>query len=278
MSVPSQQQHAQPIARSSSNAPTLIQFPIAATGHLLPPDSIPNSHEHRSRSHSHSSTHRDHRSRHSHSRHRSSSRVPSPVPSPSLRPSPSPAPVVQGRDTQHHQHHHHQSQSSQGHGYSPSHSHDYDHSRHGSHPVTPAPPMHISQNSEPIAPYMLVPTTAYTASEHQQPYITQLGHGPRFDPSPTAFPMPLSSPTPATTASHGITSQQFPPTTSAPPAPVHARTLHMPYITRSRPRKSLLAQELDAPKATSDGRHSHPQFRHSRCTGKRKAVCVRAPT
>ncbi|KAF8259231.1 caspase domain-containing protein [Lactarius quietus] len=41
-----------------------------------------------------------------------------------------------------------------------------------------------------------------------------------------------------------------------------------------RYRHSLLAQELNAPNTTSDGRHSHPLFRHSRCTGKRKAVCV----
>ena len=140
-----------------------------------------------------------------------------------------------------------------------------------------------SENSEPIAPYMLVPTTAHTASEYQQPYKTQLGYEPTLDHTPTAFPIPLSSQTATATASHGITSQQFPHTTSAPtapsaPAPVQARALHMPYITRSRPRKSLLAQEVDAPKATSDGRHSHPLFRHSRCTGKRKAVCVRAPT
>lgn len=138
-----------------------------------------------------------------------------------------------------------------------------------------------SENSEPIAPYMLVPTTAYTASEYQQPYMTQLGHESTLNPTPTAFPMPLSSQTAAATASHGITSRQFPHTTSAPPAPsapapVQARALHMPYITHSRPRKSLLAQEVDAPKTMSDGRHSHPLFRHSRCTGKRKAICVRA--
>jgi hypothetical protein len=139
-----------------------------------------------------------------------------------------------------------------------------------------------TEDSEPIAPYMLVPTTTDTASEYQQPYMTQHSYGPTPDPAPTAFPMPVSSPTPATTAAHGITSQQFKPTSTLPApsasALVQTRTLRMPYITRSRPRKSLLAQELDAPKATSDGRHSHPLFRHSRCTGKRKAVCVRAPT
>jgi hypothetical protein len=140
-----------------------------------------------------------------------------------------------------------------------------------------------TENSKPNAPYMLVPTTAYTASEFQQSHMTHHNYEPTPDLAPTAFPIPVPSPTPASTAPHGMTSHQFPPTTStshAPsaPAPVQTRALHMPYLTRSRPRKSLLAQEIDAPKATSDGRHSHPLFRHSRCTGKRKAVCVRDPT
>lgn len=130
---------------------------------------------------------------------------------------------------------------------------------------------------------MLVPATAYTASEYQQPYVTQPNYGHTRAPAATAFPIPVPSPTPAATASHDILRPQFPHTSSAPhapsaPAPVQTRALHVPYITRSRPRKSLLAQELDAPKATSDGRHSHPLFRHSRCTGKRKAVCVGATT
>ncbi|KAI9438501.1 caspase domain-containing protein [Lactarius indigo] len=133
----------------------------------------------------------------------------------------------------------------------------------------------ITEHSEPIAPYMLVPTTAYPASEYQQPYVTQPSYGPTLPPAATAFPMP---PTPAATASHGIPSPRFPPTTRAPPAPsapapVQTRALRVPHISRSQPRKSLLAQEVDA-KATSYGLHSHPLFRHSRCTGKRKAVCV----
>ncbi len=139
-----------------------------------------------------------------------------------------------------------------------------------------------TENSEPIAPYMLVPTTAYTASEYQQPYVTQPSYGPTLSPAATAFPIPVPSPTLAATASHGIPSPRFPPTTSAPPAPfapapIQTRALHMPHSSRSRPRKSLLAQEVDAPGAKSYGLHSHPLFRHSRCTGKRKAVCVRAP-
>jgi hypothetical protein len=134
-----------------------------------------------------------------------------------------------------------------------------------------------TENSEPIASYMLVPATAYTASEYQQPYVTQPSHGPTLAP---AFPRPVPSPTPTANAAHGIPSPRFPSTRSAPPAlspsaPVQTRALHVPHISRSRPRKSLSAH---APKATSDGRHSHPLFRHSRCTGKRKAVCVRAST
>ncbi|KAH9061199.1 metacaspase Pca1 [Lactarius vividus] len=121
---------------------------------------------------------------------------------------------------------------------------------------------------------MLVPTTAYTAPEYQQPYVTQPSYGPTLAPAATAFPMPQ---TPAATPSHGIPSPRFAPITGAPPvpsatAPVQNRALHVPHISRSQPRKPLLAQEVDA-KATSYGLHSHPLFRHSRCTGKRKAVC-----
>ncbi|KAI9457643.1 caspase domain-containing protein [Lactarius psammicola] len=287
MSIPfPQPQYAQPIARSPSNAPTLIQFPITTTGHLLPPSPIPNSHGHRSRSHSHSSSHRDHH--HRHSRTRSSSRAPSPAQSPGFILSSSPAPVAQGHhyrprthshSSDNHRHHHHRDRSSHGHSYSRSHSRGHSHSRHRSQSVTHAPPMLISQNSEPIAPYMMVPTTAYTASEYQQPYVTQPSYGPTLAPAATAFPMPVPSPTPAAIGSHGIPSPRFPPTTSAPPAhsalaPVQTRALHVPHISRSRPHKSLLAQEVDASKATSYGLHSHPLFRHSRCTGRRKAVCV----
>ncbi|KAH9029381.1 metacaspase Pca1 [Lactarius hengduanensis] len=104
---------------------------------------------------------------------------------------------------------------------------------------------------------MMVPTTAYTASEYQQPHVTQPGYGPTLVPAATAFPMP---PTPAATASRGIPSPRFPPTTGAPPASFATAPVQNP-------------QEVDA-KATSYGLHSHPLFRHSRCTGKRKAVCV----
>jgi hypothetical protein len=133
-----------------------------------------------------------------------------------------------------------------------------------------------TENSEPIASYTLMPT-AYTASEYQQPYVTQFSYGPTLAP---AFPRQVPSPTPIANAAHGIPSPRLPPVTGASralsaPAPVQTRALHVPHISRSRPRKSLLTH---APKATSDGRHSHPLFRHSRCTGKRKAVCVRAPT
>ncbi|KAH9173848.1 caspase domain-containing protein [Lactarius sanguifluus] len=288
MSIPfPQPQYAQPITRPPSNAPTLIQFPtVAFTSYkMMFPLTwlsciMPSSHGHRSRSHSHSSSHRDHHHRHSHGRTRSSSRAPSPAPPPGFIPSPSPTPIVQGHhyrprthshSSDNHHHHRHRSRSSQRHSHSRSHSH----SRHRSHSVTHAPPILISHNSEPIAPYMLVPTTAYTASEYQQPYVTQPNYGPPLTPAATAFPMPRIS---AATASHGIPSPRFLPTTGAPPAPsatapVQNRALRVPHFSRSQPHKSLLAQEVDA-KATSYGLHSHPLFRHSRCTGNRKAVCV----
>lgn len=187
----------------------------------------------------------------------------------------------------------------QGHHYRPrtqssySRSPSHEHGRHGSHSVTPAPPMLSSRvytsfpsfapmlkgstESESNA-YMMVPITAHTASEYQQPYATQLGYGP----TPT-FPNPVPSPTPAANAAHGIPSPRFLPTANAPPALstpalVQTRALHVPHILHSQPRKSPLAQGVGPQKATADGRHSHPLFRHSRCTGHRKAVCVRVPT
>ncbi|KAH9055132.1 hypothetical protein EDB83DRAFT_2392059 [Lactarius deliciosus] len=252
------------------------------TGHLLPPGPIPNSHGHRSRSHSHSSSHRDRR--HNHSRTRSNSRAPSPAPSPGFIPLPSPTPIAQGHHYRprthshssdnhrhHHHHHRHSSRSSQEHSHSRSHSH----SRHRSHSVTRAPPILISHNSEPIAPYMLVPTTAYTASEYQQPYVTHPSYGPTLAPAATAFPMP---PTPAATASHGIPSPRFPPITGAPPA----RSATAPDTGSCASRAAYFTLTATQVAVSSGSRCEGerptacipiPLFRHSRCTGKRKAVC-----
>ncbi|KAI0260772.1 caspase domain-containing protein [Gloeopeniophorella convolvens] len=293
-----QPQYAQPVMTAPSNAPNLIPFPTSSTGHLLPPSPIPNAHGHHSRSHSHSSSHRDHRHRHhsDHRRSRSSSLVPSPVPSPAFVSSPSPVPTAQGhhyrpRTNSHssdrHHHHHHRSHSSHGHHHSssPSHRHSHSHSRsrsrHHSRSTTPAPPMLTSHNSEPVGPYVATPIP-YPAPGYQQ-YVVQPGYV--LAPAPATSPMPVPMPSPAPgMIPRSIPSPQYPasagvPNTFAMSTHVQTRSLHVPHALRSHGRQPLLSQEVDAapqhaPQHTRFEGLTHPLFRHSRCTGRRKAVCV----
>lgn len=57
--------------------------------------------------------------------------------------------------------------------------------------------------------------------------------------------------------------------------PVQTRALRpVQNKQRSRARRPLVSQELDAPEPKRRDWRIHPHFRQSRCTGKRKALCV----
>ncbi|KAI0250353.1 hypothetical protein BJV78DRAFT_1220125 [Lactifluus subvellereus] len=157
----------------------------------------------------------------------------------------------------HDHHHHHRSQSS--HGHSRSHSYGRSHSGHGGPSVTPAPPLLVSreyhlrvsyrpepdantENSEPIAPYLMVPATSYTASEYQPQYAAQPGHGHALAPPVASVLVPLPSPAPALVLC-GISS----PLAASISMPVQTCALHISQISRLRACQPLLSQEVDAP-------------------------------
>jgi hypothetical protein len=148
----------------------------------------------------------------------------------------------------HHHHHHHQSHSS--HGHSRSHSHGRSH-------YTDHKPDANTEHPEPIAPYMTAPAASYTASGYQPQYATQAGPGYSLAPLARSVPMP---PVPA----------KVPRSIPAPP-----RAAHVSQMSGSRARKPLVSQEVDAPERPRQDWRCHPLFRRSRCTGRRKALCVR---
>ncbi|KAF8483394.1 Metacaspase-1 [Russula ochroleuca] len=124
------------------------------------------------------------------------------------------------------------------------HHHHRSHSRHGSGNVTAAPPLPISQNSEPVGPYVSVPSyqPSYAAQPTDEPTLT-----------PAAAPVPMREPSPVPSGvPYSISPVQCPPTIGAPFEP----------------------QEVDAPDPTRRDWRCHPLFRHSLCTGKRKALCI----
>ncbi|KAH9960608.1 caspase domain-containing protein [Russula dissimulans] len=86
----------------------------------------------------------------------------------------------------------------------------------------------------------------------------------------------MPSPSPAPTGeTHGFPSPQYPPFTGSPlESSVQARAVHASQYTRSHMRKPLVSQEMDAPDPTRRDPRCHPLFRHSRCSGRRKALCV----
>ncbi|KAI0247399.1 caspase domain-containing protein [Lactifluus subvellereus] len=117
----------------------------------------------------------------------------------------------------------------------------------------------------------MMPTAAtYATSEYQPQYAAQLGDGYAFAPPPVAsVPVPLPSPAPATVP-RGIPS----PLAASVSMPGQTRALQVSQVPRSRGRKPLLSREVDAPDPPRRDWRSHPLFRHSRCTGRRKALCV----
>ncbi|KAI9454194.1 caspase domain-containing protein [Russula earlei] len=264
MSIPFPQPYSgQPVPNVSPNVPTLNHSPVSIDSHLSPNLILNSSY----------GTHQHHSHRHS----RSSSLVPSPVLPPAHLSLPGPAQIEQGhhyrpRTHSHssdHRHRHHPHPSHQS-GQSRSHSYSHSHSRHGSRSVTPAPPLLIQQHSEPVGPYVSVPTFPYPATGYQPP---QSAYGPTLTPAAAPVPMPVPSLTPIGVP-HGFSPSQYPSLTGVPPEPaVQNRAVHVSRYPRSHARKPLVSQEIDAPDPTR-GPRCHPLFRQSRCSGRRKAVCV----
>jgi hypothetical protein len=131
----------------------------------------------------------------------------------------------------------------------------------------------------------------------QPPYASQPPYGPTLTPADASVHMPEPPPMP-TGVQYGsrTPSPQYPSDFGGqfePPAqtralyppsvdgqfepPVQTRALHpVQNNPRSRARKPLVSQELDAAEPKRRDWRIHPRFRQSRCTGKRKALCVRA--
>ncbi|KAH9994617.1 caspase domain-containing protein [Russula vinacea] len=224
-----------------STATSSVQSAASIRSNRLPPSPIPNTHHH------------------SHHRSHSSSLEPSPTSSQAYLPSPGLAPMEQSHhyrprvhshssDHHHHHHHHHRSRS---------HSHSGSHSGHGSGSVSPAPPLILSQNSEPVGPYMSMPS-------YQPSYAAQPTYGPALTPAGAPVSMRAPSPVPSGVP-HDNFSPQYAPNIGAPfEPPVQTRALRPPLVSR----------EVDAPDPTRRDQRCHPLFRHSRCTGKRKALCI----
>jgi len=156
--------------------------------------------------------------------------------------------------------------------------------------VTPAPPLLIqrvylsltscapnsdtssSENSEPVGPYVSVPAFSYPATGYQPPQPT---YGPTLTAATISVPMPSPSTAP-TGVVHGFPSPQYPSRTGTPlESSVQARAVYASQYTRSQMRKPLVSQEMDALEPTRRDPRCHPLFRHSRCSGRRKALCVR---
>jgi hypothetical protein len=136
--------------------------------------------------------------------------------------------------------------------------------------ISRAPGSHASaENSEPVGPYVSVPT-------YQPPYPAQPAYGPTLTPADASVPMPAPSPVP-TGVPRRISSPQYPPTLGGPfKPPVQTRAIHpVLHNPRSHARQPLVLQELDAPQQTPRDWRGHLHFRRSRCTGRRKALCVR---
>ena len=131
--------------------------------------------------------------------------------------------------------------------------------------ISRVPESHPSEeNSEPLGP------------PYQPPYAPHPSYGPTLSPAAVPVPMPVPSPGPSG-APRGISSSQYPITTGDPFAPpAQSRALHpVGRNPRSQGRQPLISHEMDAPEPKRRDWRCHPQFKHSRCTGRRKALCVR---
>ncbi|KAI0055439.1 hypothetical protein BV25DRAFT_175640 [Artomyces pyxidatus] len=231
-----------------TGAPMGIPFPTQS-GYLSPhsPSPNPQGHHYRSRSHSHSSA-GHHRSRsHSHSsnghhhHHHSSSREREP----------------EHRSSSHDRQRKH----------SHSHSHSHGRSRHHSY-SNPAPPIIMHQQSEPIASYV---TPSYYAPQVYQPQYAPVQNQYARGSAPNLLGGQPPSP---------YHPGQFPPG-QIPRAPRHS-TSHSQSHSKSREVHFSLHSSQQPPNhqqpysanRTQKPSLTHPQFRYSRCTGRKKAVCV----
>jgi hypothetical protein len=157
-------------------------------------------------------------------------------------------------------------------------------------PISCAPESHASaENSEPVGPYVSVPPfqPQYEQSQYEQPQYGQPQHGqPQYATQPTygstlspaAAPAPMLAPSPGSTGvPHGVSSSQYPPDTGSlfePPG--QSRALNpVGRNPRSQGRQPPVSQQMDAPGAKRRDWRFHPHFKRSRCTGGRKALCVR---
>ena len=135
-------------------------------------------------------------------------------------------------------------------------------------PISCPPWSHASaENSEPIGPDA-------SSLKYQPSYASQPTYGPTLTPAGASVPMRAPSHVP-TGEPHGISSPQYPPASFEPP--VQTRVLRtVSQNSRSYARQAPVSQQVDDSKPTHHDWRCHPLFRRSRCTGQRKALCVRA--
>jgi hypothetical protein len=125
-----------------------------------------------------------------------------------------------------------------------------------------------------MAPYESAPPFTHPPGEYQPPFPAQSEYDPAFSLAAADAPMPVPSPAPSG-GSRGIPGAYYSPL-AGPPSnpPVQTRGLRVSQSSRSHTRMPLITQEADARDPTRRDWRCHPLFRHSRCTGTRKALCV----
>ncbi|KAI0319439.1 caspase domain-containing protein [Amylostereum chailletii] len=239
-----QPEYAQPFA------PLGIPFPSAQQGYTYIPSQSPGpgvDHHYRPRTRSHSSAQHHHRSRsNSHGHHNHSS-------------------TDQGHYHSSHSHSRTRTHSHSHHGHSHSHSalpnshggRSHSHSRPRFPSATPAPPVLVTHHSDPFAGYGAQPQSSYahqygpaqvqygrSAPSNAWPQSAPSAHAPRYpQPQTNVVQMPRRihfNPHGPTLLSHEITSTQE----YAQPPRAHKHSM------------------------------THPLFHYSRCTGKKKALCI----
>ena len=131
------------------------------------------------------------------------------------------------------------------------------HNGNGNYGMTEAPPLLISR-AYPLrgscAPQSNAstedpehPTYPYVATDHHPQHAPHSAYGYAPNPADPSVPMPVASPAPSG-APYGTTSPQYHPAHEAPyEPPEQTRALDVPQNSRSRQRKPLVSQGMDAP-------------------------------